>query len=1004
MTDLQSQLAARFSNLRDGRTGPVFFLEHGLTNEELAALVDGVRSSLQERGLSDPWWSAHDLPLLVAASEVGYRYLGAGTDFWPLLESDLGRAIGGVERHRIKELFSNAAARFRGARPQATPWAQAFHIIAWPIVHALLPLEFHRALASTLANLRESVADADDDSLYRAVRVAAPYPTARFATLLEDEELVVAVVRSVLDDAPHGLSQAVVSRLSEALRADAAARRGVAVARQLQRSLRVIRRGESRDLDVPRTRGTLRLRRTLAGWQVEAMFGGIEGEVAGRLRIALRRRRYAPRLWGVTARVPSDQILSGLPFALKLAAVPDRDSELFPGLEDLGLDPLDAATLHAFDLSIELPMLFAVSSDGEIARQVFGTSITGHRRYCVVMRPQSAALLGLTAAREIEGGLRCLDVDPRTAEGARTLGRLGYGVRFGVSVRFAGAPSVQVGGGTPTFLVGDVRVFAPLRVPDGGEVFFDVEGHTTTVGRSDLVRVPVREGAQRLKVANETTSRDYAYFGLSTIPPLEPAVRLALRSEDRTVQALLSGRLSLEVESAAPLDGLRVVATVTAGAREFSAAGPLGSTPQVVSAAHPVFHSILSDDEVRGALATAGTVTLHVRVGHLASMSLELSRVVRPCWWVLGDAPSLQSEGGAVDYGLVAMHTPTHPPAEIDAGSDAYLLAPIGLDPLEFGSSAPFATLCLAPPRTSLALPSLKKPRLARRVRGRGAGVGVEDLLEAYLRWVLAETRTVIGDLRRSQVAQEIDTWVAELCCGEKWAALETRLSRRDAWSLLEDACREHGLGRDEYLDLPEDEEAVVRPRVVALAVDRIRRAYPGLWARVRPPSDLTGDDYAGFDQAFADAYEALAAQYRASMGNVALADSLEEADPGDDPESWDAAFHAVSDVIELRDLAELLLPSDGAQRLMALDVASMSVDDVADELDGWAKASRAAFSGRPPSRDVLRAAYALWVEPEMALDMDWRGALSPLCSERTMARAVRFLALKARQARRGAV
>ena len=111
-----------------------------------------------------------------------------------------------------------------------------------------------------------------------------------------------------------------------------------------------------------------------------------------------------------------------------------------------------------------------------------------------------------------------------------------------------------------------------------------------------------------------------------------------------------------------------------------------------------------------------------------------------------------------------------------------------------------------------------------------------------------------------------------------------------------------------------------------------------------------------------------------------------------------------MSDVIELRDLAELLLPSDGAQRLMALDVASMSVDDVADELDGWAKASRAAFSGRPPSRDVLRAAYALWVEPEMALDMDWRGALSPLCSERTMARAVRFLALKARQARRGVV
>ncbi len=82
----------------------------------------------------------------------------------------------------------------------------------------------------------------------------------------------------------------------------------------------------------------------------------------------------------------------------------------------------------------------------------------------------------------------------------------------------------------------------------------------------------------------------------------------------------------------------------------------------------------------------------------------------------------------------------------------------------------------------------LKKPRRVRRMRGRGASVGVEDLMEAYLRWVLAESRTVIGDLRRGQVASELDTWVAEVTCGETWAAVEARLSRQNAWTLLEDA------------------------------------------------------------------------------------------------------------------------------------------------------------------------------------------------------------------------
>jgi hypothetical protein len=86
----------------------------------------------------------------------------------------------------------------------------------------------------------------------------------------------------------------------------------------------------------------------------------------------------------------------------------------------------------------------------------------------------------------------------------------------------------------------------------------------------------------------------------------------------------------------------------------------------------------------------------------------------------------------------------------------------------------------------------------------------------------------------------------------------------------------------------------------------------------------------------------------------------------------------------------------------MALEVGVMTVDDVADELGAWAAVAAKAFAGTVPSRDVLRTVYALWVEPELALTADWRGALDTLLAERAVARATRYLALRSREARMG--
>src|SRR5690606_22862588 len=124
-----------------------------------------------------------------------------------------------------------------------------------------------------------------------------------------------------------------------------------------------------------------------------------------------------------------------------------------------------------------------------------------------------------------------------------------------------------------------------------------------------------------------------------------------------------------------------------------------------------------------------------------------------------------------------------------------------------------------APNRTKLYASPIDKPRLERRRRGNGASVGLEDLVEAYLRWSLAETRSAIGDLHRRQVATRLEEWMTEVCCGPEWGKAEETLPQRGLWGLLEEVCQELGLGLDTYLELSVDQDSQVR----RLGIDEIR-------------------------------------------------------------------------------------------------------------------------------------------------------------------------------------
>ena len=86
---------------------PVVFVEHGLDAHELDELRAAVRGSLRVHPLDSGWWDSCDLPLLVASTEIGYCYRGSGTDFWPLLETELEFEASPAGRLRIKEAMDN---------------------------------------------------------------------------------------------------------------------------------------------------------------------------------------------------------------------------------------------------------------------------------------------------------------------------------------------------------------------------------------------------------------------------------------------------------------------------------------------------------------------------------------------------------------------------------------------------------------------------------------------------------------------------------------------------------------------------------------------------------------------------------------------------------------------------------------------------------------------------------------------------------------------------------
>jgi len=148
LSNWQERLALHFAEIRKGRPSakPLFALEHGLAPDDLASLELAVRGAIFNYDARRHW-----LPLVIYASEIGYRY--TGDEYWQTFADETPRWNVFGRRDWIRSSFRKFSKQFGGIKPSGI-WAEHFSIIAWPIAHALLPKDLQRELARLLFESR----------------------------------------------------------------------------------------------------------------------------------------------------------------------------------------------------------------------------------------------------------------------------------------------------------------------------------------------------------------------------------------------------------------------------------------------------------------------------------------------------------------------------------------------------------------------------------------------------------------------------------------------------------------------------------------------------------------------------------------------------------------------------------------------------------------------------------------------------------------------------------
>lgn len=173
---------------------PIFALEHGLDEEELAEL----KSRLEEHIHWTQPANGHWLAWTVFAAEVGYKF--AGDQYWQTFKEQLIGWDKHEDRYYIRDSFRRFHKNFGGAKPSGA-WANNFTIISWPIANAVLPKDLQKHLASVLFETRHLFTKSlieDPRRLGELIEAHSLWTSSRFRQFAEGHDLVGRIAAALL--------------------------------------------------------------------------------------------------------------------------------------------------------------------------------------------------------------------------------------------------------------------------------------------------------------------------------------------------------------------------------------------------------------------------------------------------------------------------------------------------------------------------------------------------------------------------------------------------------------------------------------------------------------------------------------------------------------------------------------------------------------------------------------------------------------------------------------
>lgn len=958
-------------------------------------MLTSVRSGLAQHRIESGWWGSQALPLLVAATEIGYVYRGTGTDFWPIFAQQL-HEVSLADRAALSTLFRRWVSKLGLAQPPDSPWNLAFCHIAWPVLHAILPIELHQPLARALRDVRGHLdLSASDAALLAPIRNRAQLAGGlRLIGWLEDQHTAAAVIRQFLHPSgEHGIASSALRRIATDLARDETAKAALREARKRQKAL------EAQPKQRPRRRAEIEPRfAPLVLRMVEQRLGlalkipQMEQAARDAARSALDAMRWRAFLWGDGRPVPGRNIFSDFPLPLQIDALLAPDVPLLHELAGLPLAQDAKDFLGSLRVATDAPLLFAdFADDGDaLQRSSGGIADSGH---CIVLAgpgpaaPACAEHLGRVAS------LRAYRLDAAEPESQVWLAVLGFAVRLTSRFVWIGDAEIEQHRPVRRFRAGSFIAFemstpgvacdVRLTAPDGKQCSLNGAGSVLAgFTAMDLGVYRLRYGSGEEQVFEVIAAEDE--LGLLAVD---------IDAGSGATADLADRQITLRFDSATTVQEAELELVLSCDGREVSRVRDvLPDTPCRLGGDHVIWDHLLDRDTVER-LLTARRAELRVGVTGLLQASFGFEQVTAPFAWVRQSDGKLTASDESGDLS-VYFASPERPLAlaanrGVATGDDIQLLRAGHDRPLQAGGH------CLGPRiwRAGEAPVARKPERLLRQFDATRDNVADgRGVVDALIGWAAAGVDHPITQFRRGQIVRQLEGWMVEQLCGNAWAKQEAALAERRGRSFVSaflSACARLGIG---YCDvgLSRAQRALL-DRILTRLIEA--RALPISLETSREPID---EDLAiALDELFNDGY-ALLCEDIESVGDDCPFSPDDDIDVGEVSENWDRALRAAASEAALIGLVDLLRPLEAGDVLSLADFESMLPDDVVDLLHDWIVKNRPAHHARQWSRDLVESAYWLFARPGVAARLSWKAATERLLADAFSARAIRYAALRA--------